>query len=160
VADKLIVLIQGGMEDRQFLDSGAPDLVNPIFNANLRYQLFEQTTLTLDASRTVNSSIYQSQVTEAAMVSGGVGQRLFGKFHLDVNGGYRTTTYKATTLTTAGVSNLNRKDDYAFASVRLSTRLLKRGTVALFYQYSDNLSNANGFGYASNQGGLELGCRF
>jgi hypothetical protein len=160
VADKLIVLISGGVEDRQFLESSAPDLINPIFNANIRYQLFEQTALTLTASRTVNSSIYQNQITESAVVSAGVSQRFFRKLYFDLSGGYQSSSYKATTLTTTGIANLNRQDNYAFAGVRLTTHLLRRATAAVYYQYSRNLSNASGFGYASSQGGLELGYRF
>jgi hypothetical protein len=42
----------------------------------------------------------------------------------------------------------------------LSCPFLKRGTVALFYNWSDNSSNDRGYSYQSNQGGLELGYHF
>jgi hypothetical protein len=42
----------------------------------------------------------------------------------------------------------------------LSHPLLKRGTCAVFYQYSDNQSTEPGFGYQSSQIGFEISYGF
>jgi hypothetical protein len=153
---KLLATINGGFEDRQFLDSGAPNALNPIYGLTILYQLFEGTAFSLNGSRTVAASYYEDQITETATVTAGVRQRLFKQLFLDVNGGFTSTSYQATTTTTA----VNRQDDYAVFNVRLSCPFLKRGTVALFYNWSDNSSNDRGYSYQSNQGGLELGYHF
>jgi hypothetical protein len=157
---KLSLVLNGGFEDRQFLDSDAPAMISPIYGAAIQYQLFEPTTLSLNANHTVSASYFQDQVTESTDVNGGLRQRFFKKLYLDLTGGYRKTSYKATILTTFYIINLNRVDDYAYVNVRLSVRFLKRGTMAVFYQASDNASNAGGYTSSSRQGGFELGYRF
>jgi hypothetical protein len=154
--EKLTFSVSGGAEDRQFVDTSAPDLINPIFGLTVLYQLFETTSFSLNATRAVSSSYFQNQVTESTGFTGGVRQRLLGKLWLDLTGGYNNTTYKATAT---GIT-VDREDDRSFVNVRLSCPFLKRGTASVFYDYSKNSSNQNGFEYSSNQAGLELGYRY
>jgi hypothetical protein len=154
--EKLSCTVSGGVENRQFLNSDVPDSLHPLFGVSAQYHLFEPTSFSLGASRTVSASYFQDQLTENLTVSAGLRQRLLKKLYLDLNGGYRKTSYSATA---AGI-NVNRDDAGTFFNVRLSLQLLKRGTVALFYQESDNSSNEPGFAYSSTQGGFELGYRF
>ena len=153
---KLSFNFSGGFEYRQFLDSNESDELNPIFNLSLVYKIFEVTTFTLSASETISSSYYQGQTTQTTGFTAGVHQRLLGKLYLDVSGGYSTSSYNATTSAVSA----NRNDDHSNIGVRLSCQLLKRGSASVFYDWSDNSSNENGFSYTSNQVGLELGYRF
>jgi hypothetical protein len=153
---KLSFNFSGGFEYRQFLDSNQSSEINPIFNLSLVYKIFEVTTLTLSASESISSSYFQSQTTDTTGVTAGLRQRLLGKLYLDVSGGYSTSSYNATT---SGVS-ANRNDDHSNFTVRLSCPFLKRGSASVYYDWSDNSSNENGFSYTSNQVGLELGYRF
>jgi hypothetical protein len=153
---KLTFFISGGFEDRQFLDSRAPDTINPIFNGTLRYQLFEATGFSLAASHTIAPSYYNNQITEATDFSGAVRQRFFGHLFLDLTGGYRTTSYQTTTAT----QRVHRRDDFAFFDIRITCPFLKNGTVSVFYDTSENSSSQSGFAYASEQVGLEVGYRF
>ncbi len=50
-----------------------------------------------------------------------------------------------------------RTDDYSYFNTRLSTAFLKRGTVAIFYQISNDSSSAPGFSFTSHQVGFEIG---
>jgi hypothetical protein len=75
---------------------------------------------------------------------------------LDINGGFTTSSFQATTT---GLS-VNREDDLTTITVRLSCPFLQHGNASVFYNWSDNSSNEAGFGYTSNQIGLELGYRF
>ena len=92
---KLTFAFNGGFEDRQFLDSGAPDAINPIFGLSIIYQPFEVTTISLNASRSVNVSYFQNQITEATGFSVSLRQRLLGKVYLDITGGYGNTKFQA-----------------------------------------------------------------
>jgi len=151
--DKISFQVHGGLEVRQFLDGG--DLLNPVAGGLVQYQPFEFTKLSATVDHTVAASYFQNQVTESTDIVGGLNQRLLGKLYLDLAGGYHTIRYVA-----ASGSATARTDDYYTFSTRLSCPFLKRGTVAVFYQYSDNSSTAPGFTFSSNQVGFEIGYRF
>jgi len=153
---KLSLSLHGGCEDRQFLNSDTADALNPIFGFSLVYHLFEVTTLTLSADRTVGVSYFENQYTRNAGFTGGIHQRLLKRLYLDITGGFTTTSYLSST---AGGS-VHRTDDRSTINVRLSCPFLRRGIASVFYDWSDNSSDQNGFGYTSDQVGLELGFRF
>src|SRR4029077_20225898 len=88
--NKLNLVLSGGVQDRQFLSSTVPDSVTPIFSLAAFYQLFEPTTLSLTASRTVSPAYFANQTTESTTVSAGVSQRLLKRLLLSVNGTYGT----------------------------------------------------------------------
>jgi hypothetical protein len=54
----------------------------------------------------------------------------------------------------------NRLDDYYSFNIRLGSAFLRRGSIAVFYQYTDNSSSQAGYTFSSNQAGLELGYKF
>jgi len=154
--NKLTFSLNGGFEDRQFLNSNVPASLNPIFGLSLVYRLFEVTTLSLNAARTVSASYFQSQVTETTGFSASIQQRLLKRLYLSLSGGYGTTSYQATTTGLA----VNRQDDRSSFDVRLSCPFLRNGSASVYYDWSDNASNATGFKYTSNQAGLEVGYHF
>ena len=160
VWDKVAFQVHGGAEIRQFLGGGAPDLVNPIAGGSIQYQPFEFTQLSLNADRVVDVSVLtssssQSQVTETTSVTADLNQRLLGKLHLNLEGGYNTVNYVGSSGTATG-----RADDYYTFNARLSLQFLKRATASIFYQYSDNSSTLAGYTFSSNQTGVELGYQF
>jgi hypothetical protein len=158
VIKKLSVVLSGGAEDRQFLGSGAPDLLSPVFSLSARYSPFEFTTFSVSAYNAVTPSYYQDQVTENTSISAGVRQRLLGQLFLDLSGGYGNTTYHASTLGAAAANNGNY--DSTFFGARLSTVLLERGTAAIFYSVNYNSSGAAIYNYTTTLVGLELSYRF
>lgn len=153
---KLSLTVSGGIDDRQLLDSESGDLINPIFGASIQYHLFEPTTFSLSATRTVNASYFENQASENTSVSAGIQQRLLGKLQLGINGGHATADYVAT----SSQISANRSDDYYFYGAQLNLAILKRGTIGVFYQHSENSSNQGGFGYSSNQSGVTIGYAF
>jgi len=157
--DKFSLQVHGGMEARQFLGIDADGVLNPVVGGVIQYQPFDFTRLSLNVDRAVATSLLttnsQSQLTESTSFTGHLNQRLFKKVYLDLDGGYHTVTYVA--ATTAAT---DRKDDYYTFNARLSYPFLKRGTVAAFYQYSDNSSTIESFTYSSSQVGFEVGYRF
>ncbi len=152
-ADKISFQIHGGVEDRQFFGGTSGDLLNPVFGGGIQYQPFEQTKISLNAERVVAVSSLQNQISESIGVDGDLNQRLLGRLHLDLSGGYQNIKYVNSGVNAAP----NRTDDYYFINTRLSTSFLKRGTVAIFYQISSDSSTAAGFGFTSHQVGFEIG---
>lgn len=153
---KLFVTASAGFEDRQFLDVKAPDALNPIFGVSASYQVFERTSVSLGANRTVSASYFENQITVADSITAGLRQRLFGKLQLDLTGGYSQTTYQIPVRTV----RVARQDSSTFFSARLSVPVLRRATLAVFYQQTENSSSDSGFALSSSQGGLEVGYRF
>jgi hypothetical protein len=150
--EKLTISLSGGIDDQQFLNTGAPDVLKPIFSASAGYHLFEPTTISLSASRAVSASLFQSEITENTQVGIGLQQRLFGKLQLSVGFSYSTADFKSTLGNLATV----RSDESTSYNVGLSMPFLTRGSFGTFYQYSKNSSNDTGFGYASNEAGATV----
>ena len=151
--DKIGFQLHGGVEVRQFLSGGASPLVNPVFDASVQYQPFEQTRISISGQRTVASSYLQDQVTETTGVSADLNQRLLGKLFLDLNGGYQLAKY----VSSVNTSNSNREDDFYSFNVRLSRVFLKRGTIAVLYQLSKDNSSLPGYSFTSHQVGFQIG---
>ena len=158
VVQKLNFVLSGGAEDRQFLAGGVPDLISPIFSLSAQYSLFEVTTLSLSASRSVSPSFFSDQVSESTSISAGLHQRLLGKLSLDLSGGYGTSTYHASS-TAPVAANVSNYDTTSFGA-RLSMPVLKRGTVAVFYSVNYNSSGAAIYNYTTTQVGLQLSYRY
>jgi hypothetical protein len=163
--DKISFQVSGGLEDEQYLSGGANPLATPIFSASIQYQPVEQTQVSLTASRTVSQSSFQSQQTESTSVSVALSQRLLGRLNLSLSGSYDTSDYLASTAKLA--TTTSRSDDTYSFSARLSCPLLKRGSVSVFYTYTDNASAQSGFatagtgyGFSSSQMGFAIGYRY
>lgn len=148
---KLTLSADGGVEDRQYLNSDQPDTWTPIFAAAVNYNLFEPTVLSLTAGRSVQPALFQSQIVENTTVGLGIQQKLLGRLQLTL--GY---TYISSDYIGSKVAGAQRSDQGNSYQAGLSMGFLKHGTVGTFYQYSQNSSNGKGFGYSSNQTGFTL----
>jgi putative beta-barrel porin BBP2 len=154
--DVTSLLIHGGLEDRQFLNSTVGDLVNPIFGAEFKYKPFEVTALVLDADRAVSTSPFQDQIIETTDVTATLSQRLLKRLFLSAGGGYHWDTY----VSTSAAVNAGRRDGYYSINASLTCVILKRGTLAATYQHSEDSSTQAGFGYNSNQFGIQFGFQY
>jgi hypothetical protein len=159
ITDKVSFSANGGLEDQEYLSGGASDILTPIFGGTIQYQPFDQTRISVTANRTVTSSYYQSEDVENTSVTGDFNQRLFGGLFLDLSGGYMTSSYVATVV---GLSTGRNDDSYSF-NARLTCPFPKRGTFAVFYQYSNNSSTQTGFAvgasafsYSTSQFGFDI----
>ena len=151
--EKIGLQVHGGAEDRQFLDGSASDLINPLFGASIDYRPIEATTVSVAADHAVTPSYFNGQISETTTFSINLSQRLFKRIFLGLGGGYSSHGYVATTTGEKG-----RNDDYYFFSARATAHVIKRGTISVFYQYSDNSSNESTLhSFSSNQVGFELG---
>ena len=151
-SDKISLQLAGGVEVLQFLSGGAAPLVNPIFGATIKYQPFEQTRFSVTGSRTVSSSYLQNQVTENTGVTADLNQRLLGKLFLDLSGGYQLVKY----VSSVNTSSSNRQDDLYTFNAQLSRAFLKRGTIAVLYQLSEDNSSQAGYSFTSHQVGFQI----
>jgi len=151
-ASKLSASISAGFQQNIFLDSNASDLWSPIYTAGVTYRPFEQTSLSMSATRGTAASLFANQITEATSVGFGVQQRVLGHLNLSFGLGYTAADYKSVT---SGLKT-QRSDDGMSYSVGLSLPFLQHCSFGTFYTYSQNTSNAIGFGYSNNQAGATL----
>jgi hypothetical protein len=163
---KLTLTLGGGVEDRQFLDPGAPPLISPIFNGSLLYQIFQPTTLSLSASRSVTPSLLDNQIETITAVNGLIRQQLSKKFSVEANAGY--TTEPQTSIVAGPLpqyflgapprSTLQEVRNDTVTSFRISLLydVVQRATFSVFYTLSDNSSGQANFAYWSHQVGLSL----
>jgi hypothetical protein len=158
VGNKLNLVLSGGVQDRQFLSSMAPDSLTPIFSLAAAYKLFEPTTLSLTASRVVSPAYFANQTTESTSISASVSQRLLRRLLLSVVGSYVNTTYQNTTTATG--PSIASNFDSTSVKISLSTTFLKRATASVFYQLAYYSSGSAIYNYNTTQGGLSLGYRF
>jgi hypothetical protein len=154
--DKISFQVSGGAEFTQVTDDSSDALANPIMGVSIQYQPFDQTKLSIGASRVVSPSYYDNQLATVTSVNGDIQQRLLGKLFLDVSAGYNWNNY---TSLSSGVA-ATAPADYYSVNVQLSTTILKRGTVAVFYNYSGYTTTQSGLGYNSSQVGFNVGYRY
>ncbi len=167
--EKLIVSGSVGVEDTQLLGS---QLIDPTFSAAINYQPFEQTSLSLTGARTVNASIYQDEVVKNTEVGATFRQRFLKHFTFEASGGYSSTPYVG--FATAGeflnnrpgaapvttIVEQNRSDENRFVRVSLSSTFRQRGTVSIFYSFSDISSSLTPFTLTTTQVGFEIGWHY
>ncbi|MGD1018633.1 MAG: outer membrane beta-barrel protein [Verrucomicrobiia bacterium] len=149
-------LVHGGLEDRQFVDTSVGDLINPIFDAQVKYAPFAVTAIVLDADRVVSTSPFENQIVESTDVTATLSQRLLKKLFLSAGGGYHWDTY----VSTSSTLNTSRRDQNYSINASLTCVFLKHGTAAATYQHSENWSTQSVFGYSSNQYGFQLGFQY
>ena len=162
--DKLSLQLSGGGEDRQYSGSSAADSIAPIFTGSIQYLPFDNTRISVSASRSVSASLIPGSDTTSTSLGASVNQRLFKKFSLDVGASYNLSKYVAIETISIFGFNFpylqNRTDDYYSFSVRLSHPFLRRGTWGVFYQYNDNQSSSQGLSYRGSQFGFNIGYRY
>jgi hypothetical protein len=152
--NKLSFDVHAGAEQRHFRKQGAATLNSPTYGASAYYLPFEFTTLTLAGERAVTASYFAGQVNENTTWSIGLNQRLLQKLNFNATASRANTRYIPSGLSTI----ITTRDDTSYSyNLRLSTSFLRRGTIGVVYQHTRNSSDAAGFGFSSNQVGLEIG---
>jgi len=167
VLGKISVVASCGVEDSQLLGA---QLISPTFSAAINYQPFQQTSASLVASRSVSPALFQDVVTESTSISATFRQRFLQHFTFEASGGYSTTPYVGFAAAGEFINNgapmltstvgQNRADNTRFARVSVGSTFRQRGTVSVFYSYSDTTSSLGAFALSSTQVGVEIGWRY
>jgi len=151
--EKLSFDVHGGAEQREFRQSNAGSLNNPVYGASVQYRPIDVTTISIQGDRGVTASYFANQVTENTTWSANLNQRLLEVLHLSASVSRGKSNYVATI---AGLAT-NRDDVSTSYVVRLGTSFLHHGTIGVVYQHVRNSSNASGFSFSSDQTGVEVG---
>ena len=155
-SEKLRVSLLGGIDSREIDEPGFDKEENPTYDASLQYQPFDYTTIGINLSRGIRASYFSNFNNETEALTLSLNQRLLGRFNLTVSFGERSSDY----LGLLDNFVVGRADDYDSFLVDLSTQLVNRINVSVFYRKNENSTNTNGFGFSSDQSGFSIGYRY
>jgi hypothetical protein len=156
VAAKVDAVLSGGIEWDQYQDGfdRGPFFV---FSAQLNYQPWERTLISLDAHRRDQNSIYASSqsytITGFRVV---VQQKILDKLTGSLSGGYDFSDYHATGT---GVPS-GREDNFYYVGAGLNYNITARWDAGVFGVYRKNDSNEAGFSYEDYQVGVRSSYHF
>jgi hypothetical protein len=169
---KFTMTLSGGVEDRQFINPSAPPLIGPVFSGTLLYHIFEPTTISLNASRTITPSLFEDQVETITAFGGSVRQQLSKKISIGVNAGY--TSIPQTSIVAEPEQQLPQyffgtapsspvilvqeanTDTVKSCGISLSYAVVQRATISVFYTVRDNSSSEAELSGWSHQGGFSF----
>lgn len=163
---KLSFRLSGGVEDRQFIDPDAPSLVTPIFSGVATWQLFESSTITAQASRTLTPSLYANEINTHAIATAGWRQRLLKNLYLDVTGTYSSEPYTSIEpgplpeyyfgVPPSTTLQVTRVDTSATLSFSLTCAIRRRLSANIFYDLNKVDSSQSSFTLSTSQVGFSL----
>ncbi len=157
MTDRLSVQASAGVNETEFLGGqGASDLFSPIYGGTIQFQPFASTQLSVFANRTVAPSLFVGQYSESTSYGASISQRLLRQFYVTLGGTYNNQSYVASATDVSAT----RIDKYYALTARLSHSFLKRGSVAVFFQYGKDNSNLPGYSFTTTQYGADVNYSF
>src|ERR1017187_9658750 len=155
-SSKLSIKLSGGLDRREFLVRPRRILDTPIYSLAVQYNPFEGTGLGFTAGRELNQSLLASESSRSTNWTANLSQRLLEHYLLTASVSQNNVDYLLDTT----AANAGRNDRRLSYTLRLTWSFLKRGTLAVLYDWNRNSTTASGFGFSSHQVGLELGYRY
>lgn len=154
---KFSLIGYGGVEFRQFENTGGGQYISPVFTLDATYRPFDGTDVTLNASRqTAASAVLVNQDFTYTSIFAGMHQRLFSRIRLGVSVGYENAQY-INALTGA---NATRKDNYYFVEPSVDFALTRYWSWGAFYLRRQNNTSDASFSFYDNQIGLRTALKF
>lgn len=153
--DNFSFIAEGGIEQRKFkgFDKTLRTFTYTLISS---YRPFKTTTITAGVLQSSSVSYFSDQITESSSSNIGIEQRFLGKFYISASVSRRKVSY---VLPQTGFIE-NRNDSIDAFYVKVSTVLLKKVPVGLYFNRSRNASNAFGFSNTVHELGGELSYRF
>jgi hypothetical protein len=156
LGEKLSYNLMGGFEVRQFQEGDSGSLLSPVFSGGLSYAATETTSLALSFQQSLSPSFFNDQFNQTTAVTATATQRLLERLNLSVSGSYRWNERTST----ANTSQRQGTDELVSVRVALGTSFLRRGSMSVFWSWSDNTSTQNGLGFSSEQVGVSVSYGF
>ena len=156
LTDKVYLVLQGGAERWQFMNSPVSDQLTPMYMAMIQYAPVETTWLGLTYERRVTPSYFEGLVTENSTARVFLQQRLLQKFRAIVGAQYGEIEYKRT-----AANAIEGTDNYYSLETRLVAPFVGRGTISGLWAIGRNSSSRpGGFSIETGQIGLEVQYQF
>ncbi len=153
---KLNLVLNGGLDHREFQERPRRSLNTPIYSLTAQYAPVESTTLALSAGHQVSQSYFVNQSERNAQYTATVEQRLLQHYLLTLGVGEHDYDY----LSNLGANSALRHDRDLSFDARLSWHFLRRGYFTVLYEWNRNASSVMDYEFLSHQIGFELGYRY
>lgn len=154
ISSAVICDCAGGMEYRKLFGHPPNYLHNAIYSASAKYNYSNTTSLLISGSRDMSVSYFFHQATVNSTFTADLRQRILQHFYLSAGIGTQRAHYVL--FHEPSLNVLPRDDKRKYFEVKLSTAIRTRLTLLLFSRQSKNNTNREGYGFASNQSGLEI----
>ena len=154
--EKLMIAAGGGFEDRVYLDYPRTNLDTPTYDISATYTPVPTTSLVLSLSRQISPSYQSDESSRVASESLSLNQRLLGILYLTCGVTRGALNY----ISEAQTSAVLRSDTQTTINARLSSPVLRSGTLSLFCYRPTNSSSITGFSYTSTQIGADFSYRY
>lgn len=155
VTDKINLSANAGLEWRQFKHGGTR--LDPVFGGDLTYQPFEQSTITLAASRSIqNSASLVGEDIASTEVSVDFRQRLFRRYYLCFKGDYLNADY----IDTGASQSFSRHDNVYSLTPYVRMDLPKGAALTVGYSSRHDVSTLSSFSFSQNQAFIQMNLVF
>ena len=156
-SDKFSVTGFGGVEFRQFENTGSGQYISPVFTVDATYRPFDGTDVTLGVSRqTAASAVLVNQDFTYTSISAGMHQRLFRRIRLGVSAGYENAQY----ISAITGANATRQDNYYFVEPSVDFALTRYWSWGAFYLRRQNNTSDASFSFYDDQIGIRSTLKF
>lgn len=152
--NRVQVGVSAGAKVNRFQGQGRGSIVNPVYRVELGYQVFDATSISLSAHRSVDASYYADELSQSSRYNLGLSQRLFGHYSLGLGVSYMKSDY---TLRQPNQVRGGRLDERWSYSATIGTKIFTRTSLSAFMSYSENISASAVFNYSSTMIGLSIG---
>ena len=156
VSPRLSMSLSAGTDYRWIFSRGVKSPSTPVFQVGGSYQLFDATSFSASASRSISPSSFRNQLTDGLSLQMGFSQRLLGIIQVSGSYGEQLSGYNATRR---GVE-AGRKDRSYSYSLNAGTTVLRRLSVSVGFSATDNSSNRKGYGFNSRTYSVQGGYGF
>ena len=157
IAGKLMLKASVGLQLNQYVSGGENMRIIPVFSVGAEYQLFQKTSLALNAYRNLqNSPSLAGQDYIATGFDIGIKQDLSQKIKIALAVGYENDTYISNLVDV----NASRVDNFYFFRPGVSYSFLKYLDANFSYEYRTNASNIPQNSWFDNRLNCELSLNF
>jgi hypothetical protein len=157
IAGKLVLKSSAGIQFIEYASGGEAMRIIPVFSVGADYQLFQKTSLELNAYRNLqNSPSLEGQDYIATGFDIGLEQHLSQKIKIGLAIGYENDTYVANMADV----NASRVDNFYFFRPGISYSFLKYLDANFSYEYRTNASNTPLNSWFDNRLNCELSLNF
>lgn len=155
LTEKISLSANAGLERREFGNNDAH--FEPVFGGEISYQPFEQTTVSLATTRSIeNSAGVADEDIVSTSVSVDVRQRFFGRYYLCFKGDYLNAEY----VDTGSFTSFSRTDHVRSLTPYVRVNLTKAAAISAGYTSRRNDSTHSDFSFNQNQAFIQVNLLF
>lgn len=153
---KLMISGNVGIDRRKTTATKSEYRNTPVLSLEMRYNAAERMLLFARATRSISAAYSSGQFSTTTDFSAGLQQSIYRELRLELSVGYQRLRNQSNDDNLA----LSRTDNNRWLDARLRAPIAQRVRGSVFYRHSKNSSTLAGYGFASDQQGIDLSYSF